>query len=193
MPATACARRWSHQGRGLCRCAYSFIRNWVPQNDRRRLPDEAFCFSSPNLLAFAFVSDSNPSQAPSIIFFDGVCNLCQGSVQFIIKRDPHRRFRFAQLQSEAAAEHLKPHGVDPSALDSVVLLQDGRVYTEARAALKIAAGLRFPWPLLGGFRVLPDAVLNPFYRFVARRRYRWFGKSEHCMLPTPELKERFLD
>lgn len=129
----------------------------------------------------------------SVILFDGVCNLCHGLVQFIIRRDPQARFRFAALQSEAG-QRLMPGGVnpDPANPDSVVLIEDGRVYTHSAAILRILSGLGGGWRLLGAASVLPHALRDAAYRFVARNRYRWFGRQNECWLPTPELKARFL-
>jgi predicted DCC family thiol-disulfide oxidoreductase YuxK len=133
---------------------------------------------------------------PTIILFDGVCNLCSGVVRFVVARDPHARFRFAALQSDAArracieAGAAPPAAVDP---DSVIVIADGRVLDRSDAALAIAARLPFPWPLFGVFRILPRGLRDWLYRLVARNRYRWFGKSDACMVPTPELRARFID
>ncbi len=137
---------------------------------------------------------SDPPNAPrSVVLFDGVCNLCAGVVRFVARRDPHARFRFASLQSDAAQALLA--GADaPSPLpDSIVLVDAGRAFVESDAALRIARGLRFPWPLLAAFLVLPRFVRDPLYRFVARRRYRWFGRKDACMVPTPDLRARFVE
>ena len=130
-----------------------------------------------------------------VVLFDGVCNLCNGSVLFIIKRDRPARFRFAALQSEAAAAALKT--IDPSLNvgglpDSMVLIEDGRLFTRSTAALRVARGLRFPWPLMYGFIIVPPFLRNWMYDIIARHRYRWFGRRETCMIPTPELAARFL-
>lgn len=127
-----------------------------------------------------------------VVLFDGVCNLCNGSVQFILKRDPQARFRFASLQSEAGRSLLVEHGLDPDALSSVVVVEDGRVWQESSAALRIARHLPGAWKLLRVFTVIPRPLRDAVYRLIARNRYRWFGKSETCWLPTPELKGRFL-
>lgn len=127
-----------------------------------------------------------------VVLFDGVCNLCNGSVQFILKRDPQARFRFASLQSEAGRSLLVEHGLDPDALSSVVVVEDGRVWQESSAALRIARHLPGAWKLLRIFTVIPRPLRDAVYRLIARNRYRWFGKSETCWLPTPELKGRFL-
>ena len=133
---------------------------------------------------------------PTIILFDGVCNLCSRSVRFIITRDPNARFRFAPLQSDAARRICTERGIPmPSAAepDSIIVLADGRAIERSDAALAITARLRFPWPMLGVFRMIPRAVRDWLYRLVARNRYRWFGKADACMVPTPELRARFID
>lgn len=130
---------------------------------------------------------------PLVIFFDGVCNLCHGLVQFVIARDPQARFHFAALQSEAA-RRLLPPGInpDPDHPDSVVLLENGRVYTHSAAVLRILRQLGGGWAVLSAAGILPRFLRDAAYRFVARNRYRWFGRQTECWLPTPELKARFL-
>ncbi len=128
-----------------------------------------------------------------ILLFDGVCNLCNGSVQFIIRRDPEARFRFASLQSEVGQRYLDELRVDRQAVDSVILIEGDRWYKEGDAALRIARLLPGPWKALGIFRLLPRSLRDRLYRLVARNRYRWFGRRESCWLPTPELRGRFLD
>jgi predicted DCC family thiol-disulfide oxidoreductase YuxK len=138
-------------------------------------------------------SKSWPSSEPALILFDGVCNLCNATVRFIIARDPRARFRFAPLQSDAACERLARAGGVPAGQASVVLIENGRLYTRSAAALRIARALRFPWPMLYGLIVIPRPIRDRAYEFVARRRYRWFGRSQACVLPTPELRDRFLN
>jgi predicted DCC family thiol-disulfide oxidoreductase YuxK len=130
--------------------------------------------------------------APPIVLFDGVCNLCSGSIQFIIRRDPAGRFRFASLQSPAGQELQTRLGMDPQALDSVILVEGDRWYKESDAALRIARGMKGAWKLLTAFRLIPRPLRDAAYRLIARNRYRWFGKQETCWLPTPELRGRFL-
>ncbi|WP_055109128.1 thiol-disulfide oxidoreductase DCC family protein [Paenibacillus ihumii] len=131
---------------------------------------------------------------PSVVLFDGVCHLCQGAVKFIIKRDPERRFRFASLQSEAGKRILQdsPDHLNLGRQDTIVLYQNGAYYTRSSAALRIAKGLRYPWPLAYGFILVPRFLRDAVYRFVAANRYRWFGKDETCLVPTKENKQRFL-
>lgn len=136
----------------------------------------------------------NRGQAdPPVVLFDGVCNLCNHSVQFIIARDPSARFRFATLDSAVARSLLDQLGGRETLPDSIVLMDGGQLYTRSSAALRIARGLRFPWPLLYGLMVVPRPLRDMLYDLVARNRYRWFGKRDACMMPTPELKARFLD
>jgi predicted DCC family thiol-disulfide oxidoreductase YuxK len=127
-----------------------------------------------------------------IVLFDGVCNLCSRSVQFIIQRDPEGRFRFASLQSPLGEELRARHGIDPQAVDSVLLVEGGRWYKESDAALRIARGMSGAWKLLWPLRFVPRFLRDGAYRVIARNRYRWFGKQETCWLPTPELRGRFL-
>lgn len=135
----------------------------------------------------------NPSVEPPLILFDGVCNLCSGAVQFVIRRDPKARFRFAALQSAAGREALARAGVSGGLPDSIVLLHRGRVRVKSAAALAIARGLRLPWPLLGAFWLVPYPLRDLVYDWIARNRYRWFGRTEQCWVPTPELRARFVD
>ena len=118
--------------------------------------------------------------------------MCNGSVRFIIARDPEAYFRFAPLQSETGRRLLAESGADRRS-DSIVLIQDGRAYTQSAAALEIARRLRFPWPLFYALILIPAFLRNQVYDFVARNRYRWFGKRDVCMRPTPELRSRFIE
>jgi predicted DCC family thiol-disulfide oxidoreductase YuxK len=127
-----------------------------------------------------------------IVLFDGVCNLCNRSVQFIIQHDPQGRFRFASLQSELGAELRARLGIDPQAIDSIILIEGDRWYRESAAALRIARGLSGAWKMLWPLRFVPRSLRDGAYRIIARNRYRWFGKQETCWLPTPELRGRFL-
>jgi predicted DCC family thiol-disulfide oxidoreductase YuxK len=128
----------------------------------------------------------------STILFDGVCNLCNASVQFVVARDPSARFTFAPLQSPSAAALLRGAGVAAPLPDSMVLVEDGRVHLRSAAALRVARGLRFPWPLAYALIIVPRVIRDRVYDVVAARRYRWFGRREACMIPTPDLKRRFL-
>lgn len=132
--------------------------------------------------------------APPVVLFDGVCNLCTASVQFIVARDPRGTIRFASLQSRAAGRLLAPLGVTPAPEpQTVLLLEDGRLYTRSTAALRIARKLSGLWPLLIVFLAVPRPLRDAVYDFIGRHRYRWFGRTEACWLPTPALRARFLD
>ncbi|MEO1517644.1 MAG: thiol-disulfide oxidoreductase DCC family protein [Bacteroidota bacterium] len=133
-----------------------------------------------------------PSNHP-IVLFDGVCNLCNSSVQFLIERDPERHFRFASLQSEVGQSLLKQHGLPAEHLSSVVLIEDGHAYTHSDAPLRATRHMSGLWPAMGVFRILPRFLRDAVYNWIARNRYRWFGKQESCWLPRPELKQLFLD
>lgn len=128
------------------------------------------------------------------MLFDGVCNLCNGTVRFILERDPHGRFRFAAQQSEAGQALLRKHGLleRGGLADSVVVLEGGRAYLESDAALHILRRLGGVWRLAYALRVVPKPLRDGVYRLVARHRYRIFGRREQCMVPTPELRRRFL-
>ena len=126
-----------------------------------------------------------------VIFFDGVCNLCNRSVQFVIKRDRAKKFRFASLQGKSAAFVLKELNISPADSDSFILLENDKVYTRSTAALRVLRELGGLWKLFYVFIIVPPFIRDGIYNFIARKRYKWFGKREECMIPTPELKERF--
>jgi len=128
-----------------------------------------------------------------IILFDGVCNLCDSTVQFIIKHDKEDLFRFVALQSDLGQEIINHIGLDTSKTDSIILYEPGTAYYyKAEAALKIAKELGGVYSLLSIFTVLPNYLNNKVYDYVARNRYKWYGKKEECMIPTPEMKAKFL-
>jgi predicted DCC family thiol-disulfide oxidoreductase YuxK len=127
-----------------------------------------------------------------IILFDGICNLCNNSVRFIIERDPKREFKFASLQSEAGMLYKEKHQI-PESIDSIVLIMDGKVYLESNAALHIASRLKGPWKMFRIFLGIPEPVRDRVYKWVAKNRYKWFGKSESCMIPSKGNRDRFLE
>lgn len=127
-----------------------------------------------------------------IILFDGVCNLCNRSVQFIIKRDPKGYFKFASLQGETGLELLKRYGLN-SNINSFVLIEDEKIHLESTAALRVCSKLNSGWKALACFLIIPRPIRDFFYKIIANNRYKWFGKKESCMLPLPEWKNRFLD
>jgi predicted DCC family thiol-disulfide oxidoreductase YuxK len=136
----------------------------------------------------------NTLTAPGpVLLFDGVCNLCNGAVRFVAERDPRGVFRFASLQSEAGQALLRQHGLRAGDFDSVVLVDGARVLTKSAAALAVAARLSGGWPALSAFRFVPRPLRDAVYDLVARHRYRVFGRTDECMIPTPELRGRFLD
>jgi len=128
-----------------------------------------------------------------VILFDGVCNLCTGSVRFVIERDARRQFRFASLQSAVAQKLLGAQGRDGDRLESVVLVVGERTYRKSTAALLIARRLDGLWPVLAVFLLVPRPLRDAVYGWIGKRRYRLFGKREVCWKPRPELAERFLD
>ena len=128
-----------------------------------------------------------------IVLFDGVCNLCHGTVQFVIAHDSAARFRFAPLQSDAAQRLLRERAAVGPLPDSVALIEGGRLYTRSTAALRIARGLRFPWPLLYGLIIVPRPLRDVIYDLIARYRYKWFGRRDSCMMPSAKVQGRFLE
>jgi predicted DCC family thiol-disulfide oxidoreductase YuxK len=134
------------------------------------------------------------TRAPAIILFDGVCNLCNAWVAFVMQRDRRGLFRFAPLQSESAARLLAGHEIavtrEPQ---SVMLIEDGRVYQRSTAALRILRGLGGVWGFAAVLLIVPRPIRDVVYAFIARNRYRWFGKRDTCMIPTPEQRARFLE
>ncbi|SDZ75756.1 Predicted thiol-disulfide oxidoreductase YuxK, DCC family [Arachidicoccus rhizosphaerae] len=142
-----------------------------------------------------------------LLLFDGVCNLCDRSVQFIIRHDPKAKFKFASLQSDytrrlvqgALKEALTPI-MQPecqknaeASLRSIILIKNGQVFDRSTAVIKVLSLLGFPWNLATIILILPRALRDPLYNYIARHRYKWYGKKDRCMVPTPELKTRFMD
>ncbi|WP_410336544.1 thiol-disulfide oxidoreductase DCC family protein [Longimonas sp.] len=128
-----------------------------------------------------------------VLLFDGVCNLCNGFINFIIDHDEARYFRFGTLQREPARSFLRSEGYDPEVLDSVVLVENGRLYRESTAALRVFRKLGMPWALLSVFQAVPRPLRDAVYRRIAANRYDWFGTRNQCRLPTPELQALFID
>lgn len=124
------------------------------------------------------------------VLFDGVCNLCNGTVDFILKRDPKKQFMFVALQSETGQIIRKKISI-PDEIDSVVLIYEEKVFYESDAALEIARLLPIPWKWAVIFRIVPVGWRNAVYRWIARNRYRWFGKKQECRIPTPEERKFF--
>lgn len=135
-----------------------------------------------------------PVHPVSILLFDGVCHLCHGAVQFILKRDPHGHIHFASLQSETGKQLLAQFGHQESGMQSVIFIEDSQLYTKSDAVLRVGRKLGGVWPILSrAGLVLPRFARNVLYDWVARNRYRWLGKSEQCLLPSPHTRSRFLD
>lgn len=136
---------------------------------------------------------SELSQDVPLLLFDGECNLCHGAVQFVLRRDRAQRFRFAALRSAAGQQAIAAAGVSGPLPDSMVLIHRGRLHVKSGAALRVAKLLPFPWPLWFVFWLVPSPLRDLVYAFVARNRYRWFGKQTACWVPTAALRARFLD
>lgn len=128
-----------------------------------------------------------------IILFDGVCNLCNRSVQFVIRHNKNKQIHFAALQSETGNKLLHQYNLADKPLHSFVFVENGKAHTQSTAALHVSKYLNGGYKLLYGFLIVPAFIRNAVYRFVANNRYKWFGKQDACMIPTPELKARFLD
>ncbi|POY40647.1 thiol-disulfide oxidoreductase [Flavobacterium alvei] len=128
-----------------------------------------------------------------IILFDGVCNLCNSAVQFVIRHDKKDVFRFVALQSELGQDILNHIGINPKNIDSIILYEPGiAYYYKSQAAIEIARNLGGFWHFGTIFRIIPTPIANQLYDYVAKNRYKWYGKKESCMMPTPELKSKFL-
>ncbi len=141
-------------------------------------------------------SEAAGARGLTIVLFDGLCNLCTGSVRFLLRRDRHRRLRFAALQSPAGQALLGRYGLAQNVTrerpETIVVIESGRARVRSVAALHLARRLPWPWPLLAVFVVVPRPLRDALYAFIARHRYRWFGRTESCMVPTGETAERFL-
>ncbi|MBS3807024.1 MAG: DUF393 domain-containing protein [Bacteroidales bacterium] len=133
-----------------------------------------------------------PESTNAVILFDGYCNLCSGSVVFILKRERGDTFRFASLQSEYAERLLERLGIRDEAPDSIILVEGDRYYYRSRAALRIARRLRRLWPLIYALVIVPRFIRDPIYDWIARNRYRWFGKRDTCFVPSKDMGYKFL-
>lgn len=128
-----------------------------------------------------------------VILFDGVCNFCNYWVNFAIKRDKKKKIRFTPLQGETAKKLVLQFDLDPNALSTVILIDAGKVYTQSSAVLRMCKYLDGGWKLAYGLMIIPKFLRDAIYNIIARNRYKWFGKKDECMIPTLEMKERFLD
>ena len=131
-------------------------------------------------------------QNQSIILFDGVCNLCNSAVIFVIKRDKKNLLRFAPLQSETAHRLLANYNIQIQGMKSFIFIEEGKLYTQSTAALKVCRYFTGLWPLLYGFIIIPSFARDGLYRWIAKNRYKWFGQKNECMIPTPKLQAKFL-
>lgn len=129
----------------------------------------------------------------NLILFDGVCNLCSALVQFIIRHDREAKFRFAAIQSEIGREIFQSRGLDTADLQTFVFIADGKMFLRSDAAIEVVARFGGAWRIFRVFQFVPRIVRDSIYSTIARNRYRWFGRKEVCMVPTPENKERFLE
>ena len=129
----------------------------------------------------------------NVILFDGVCNLCDGWVKLIIERDPKGYFFFAPLQSEAGQRLLNENKLSPEYLKSIVLLENGRTYFGSTSVLRTCRKMKGLWPLIYVFILVPAPIRDFFYDWVASRRYQWFGRKESCLIPSADIKSRFID
>jgi predicted DCC family thiol-disulfide oxidoreductase YuxK len=127
-----------------------------------------------------------------VVLFDGACNLCNRSVQFIMDRDRKKRFHFASMQCPLGKRLMEAHGMNPDDMRSLVLVSGGRIYTKSDAALRIAQELSGVWPMVGLMRLIPRPIRDWSYNRVAGNRYRWFGRSNSCRAPSDEERDRFL-
>ena len=126
-----------------------------------------------------------------LVLFDGECNLCESSLQFLIKHNHSGNLSFATLQSAKESEVLKHAGLPVSEYDSLLLWEDNKLYSYSTAVLKISKHLDFPWNMIRMLLFVPATIRDPIYRFLAKRRYKWFGKKSLCTIPTPFYTERF--
>ena len=128
-----------------------------------------------------------------LILFDGVCNLCEASVQYVIKHDKNDVFRYTALESDVGQQILRKFNIDRTKMDSILLYSsENGISYKSTAALKIASKLGFPRNLMGIFLIVPAFIRNSVYDYIAKNRYQWYGKKDACMIPTPELKSKFL-
>ena len=128
----------------------------------------------------------------AIILFDGVCNFCDRSVQFVLRRDKKAYFNFASLQSEIGQQLLEKYKIPKDKFESLVLIENDKAYLFSSGALRIARKLNGAWPILYGFIIIPPIIRDFFYKLIANNRYKIFGKKEECMIPSPEWRSRFL-
>ena len=129
----------------------------------------------------------------SIILFDGVCNLCNGAVLFVIRHDKKNQFVFASLQSEEGKKILADYNLDKNEMNSFILVENGKAYERSSAALNVIKKLNGLWSFLYGFIIVPKFIRDGIYNIIAKKRYQWFGRKDECMIPSPELRAKFLN
>ncbi|HEU4470507.1 MAG TPA: thiol-disulfide oxidoreductase DCC family protein [Flavisolibacter sp.] len=134
----------------------------------------------------------SPVKTAPVVLFDGVCNFCNGTVNFLIRQDKAAALRFAALQSPAGQDLLAAYGLDKKHFESFVFIENGKTYMGSEAGLRLYRYLPWYWQWVQAFRIVPVVLRDAVYAWVARNRYRWFGKKEACMIPSPEVRERFL-
>ena len=134
----------------------------------------------------------NNFEGKSVILFDGVCNLCNSSINFIIKNDKKKYFLFASLQSDAAKGILLQHNSKNNSMNSIILIENGIVYEKSSAILKIATHLPNGYQILSIFIIIPTIIRDSIYMFISKNRYKWFGKKDSCIIPSKEIEDRFL-
>lgn len=127
-----------------------------------------------------------------VILFDGICNFCNGAVNFVIKRDKDAAIQFAPLQSEKGRLFFRQYNLPEGSMDSFIFIEDDKVYSQSTAALKVCKYLSGLWPLFYGFIIVPKFIRDGVYNLIAKNRYKWFGVKQECMIPTPEVKARFI-
>lgn len=127
-----------------------------------------------------------------VILFDGICNFCNSAVNFTIKRDKHKKIKFALLQSDTGKSILKQHGLPENYSSSFLFIENGKLYNRSAAALRVCRYLSGLWPLCYSLIIIPAFIRNAVYDFIAKNRYKWFGQKDACMVPTPDVRARFL-
>ncbi len=128
-----------------------------------------------------------------VILFDGVCNFCNSAVNFVIKRDKKKQIKFAPLQSEAGKKLMEQYSLPADDMQSFVFIENGKAYTRSTAALRVCRYLSALWPLCYGTIIVPKFIRDAIYNWIARNRYKWFGVRQQCMMPTADIKARFLE
>ena len=127
-----------------------------------------------------------------VVLFDGICNLCNSSVRFILKHDTREQFLFSSLQSDASEKLLLHLNYKIRQMNSILLVENGQIHEKSDAVLKIASGMRFPWNLAAVFRILPQKLRDTIYDYVAKNRYKWFGKKDNCVYNMNTYENRFI-